>query len=326
MVESGAGAAGATGDPAAWTDLARAAAPELAVQPRRLIENGWDSRVLHAVDGGGRPWIFRFPRRREVADEMGRERRLLRLLRGRLGIAVPEWRVDAMVDGQLVIGYPTLPGHPAAYEPEGTGDFRYVIPVPPPRAYARTLAAALVRLHTVEVATVAEVLATGAPTPRTIRDEHARLLRRCAATFSEGAALADRWESQLADDRLWDFAPTLRHGDVHPEHTMVDDSGVVTGIIDWTDSGLGDPAADFVDPRFAFGPRFGAQLLADYAAAGGTVDGRLAERVAILQSWGPAQAALFGLDHGRPEVVARALARLHRQAGRALSRREPSLR
>jgi macrolide phosphotransferase len=301
---------------ARWANLARSAAPGLAIRPLRLIENGWDSRVLHAADGEGRPWIFRFPRRDEVAGEMAGERRLLRLLRGRLGVAVPEWQVDAVVDGQLVVGYPTLPGHPAAYEPEGTGDFRYVIPLPPPRDYARTLAAALVRLHSVEVAAVADGLGTAVPTARAIRDDHAGLLRRCAATFPEGAALADQWESQLADDGLWDFAPTLRHGDVHPEHTMVDDRARLTGIIDWTDSGLGDPAADFVDPRFAFGPRFGALLLADYAAAGGVVGERLAERVAVLQSWGPAQAALFGLDHGRAEVTARALARLARQAGR----------
>ena len=94
-------------------------------------------------------------------------------------------------------------------------------------------------------------------------------------------------------------------------------------MIDWTDAGPGDPASDFVDPRFAFGPRFVDRLISDYAVAGGAVGPRFAERVAVLQSWGPAHAALFGLEHHRPTVTARALRRL-RDQGRAGLRTAPA--
>ncbi len=297
-----------------WAELARAAAPALGIRPVRLIENGWDSRVLLGEDSRTDRWIFRFPRRAEVAREMAREGTLLTLLAGRLGVAVPDWQVDTVIDGQLVVGYRALPGHPAAYEPEGTGDFRYVIELPPPRRYSRTLAAALARLHAVDPTEVADALGTPQRSAADIRAAHAILLGRCAATFPQAAALAPRWEAQLADDGLWDFEPTLRHGDVHPEHTMIHDDGSLTGIIDWTDAGLGDPASDFVDPRFAFGPLFARRLLTDYAAAGGIVGPRLAERIAVTQSWGPAHAALFGLEHDRPAVTSRALGRLAAQA------------
>lgn len=280
-----------------------------------MIENGWDSRVLLALDDAGDQWIFRFPRRAEVAQEMGRERRLLALLRGRLGVEVPHWRVDTVIEGQLVVGYRALHGHPAAYEPEGAGDFRYVLPIPPPHRYSRTLATALVALHAIDPVEVAHTLGTAMPSTTEIRSEHARVLYRCADTFPQAAALRRRWEGQLGDDELWSFDPRLRHGDVHPEHTMVDGRGGLTGIIDWTDAGLGDPASDFVDPRFAFGPLFGARLLSDYASAGGVAGPRFAERIAVLQSWGPAHAALFGLEHDRPAVTARALRRLAAQAG-----------
>jgi macrolide phosphotransferase len=281
-----------------------------------LIENGWDSRVLLTRAADGEHWIHRFPRRDEVAVEMGRERLLLRFLHGRLGVAVPDWRVDVVIGGQLVVGYPALPGQPAAYEPEGTGDFRYAIPLPPPRAYADSLGAALARLHAIDVTEASEALGVAVPTSDDIRAGHATVLARCAATFPQAAALAQRWKALLADEALWQFRVTLQHGDVHPEHTMIDDQARLTGIIDWTDSGFGDPASDFVDPRFAFGPRFGRHLMAAYVAHGGVVDDRFADRVEVLQSWGPAHAALFGLDHARPAVTDRALARLAKQAAR----------
>ena len=145
------------------------------------------------------------------------------MLRGRLGVAVPEWRADTVVDGQLVVGYPALPGHPAAYEPEGSCDFRYVIPIPPPRAYSREmLARVLARLHSIDVTMAAGRLGIAIPTVTAIRDGHATVLRRCAATFPGKLGALAPMEVQLADEGLWDFTPTVRHGDVHPEHTLID--------------------------------------------------------------------------------------------------------
>jgi macrolide phosphotransferase len=119
-------------------ELVRRVVPDRDVQPSRLIELGWDHRVLAAtVDGV--PWIFRFPRRPDV----DRERRLLQLVGSRLPVAVPDWQLDTTVGDRTVIGYPELPGAPAAEEPSGDGDFVFRIAVPPPPAYSTGLATAL---------------------------------------------------------------------------------------------------------------------------------------------------------------------------------------
>ena len=120
----------------------------------------------------------------------------------------------------------------------------------------------------------------------------------------------------MDDDRLWGYPTVLRHGDVHPEHTLVDADGAVVGIIDWTDAGLGDPASDFLDPRHAFGGAFGDRLLAAYLAAGGVADPALSRRVVLLQSMGPVPSFLYGLDADRPAIAERGRQRIAAMAGR----------
>ena len=298
-----------------WLDLARAATPQLELHGLEVIETGWDSRVLRAVTTVGDRWIFRFPRRADVLADLARERTLLAALRDVLPVAVPHWQVHTTVGVQLVIGYPELAGFPAAEEPRGDGDFEFRITLPPPAVYTSGLARTLAALH--------RLAPPGLPLVRT--DD---LRRRAAETLGEAddvavpPVLLDYWRSWIGDDRSWTFEPTLTHGDVHPGHTMIDDTGALVGLIDWTDSGWGDPASDFVDPRHAFGPAFGTELLDQYAVSGGRPDGVL-ERVIRRQSFGSLSAARFGIEQGRPELTRRAMERMDAQAARIASGRPP---
>ncbi|SDO53094.1 macrolide phosphotransferase [Nakamurella panacisegetis] len=298
-----------------WTDLARRAAPQLRLRGVEVIETGWDSRILRAVAASGERWIFRFPRRAEVLPDLARERTLLDLLGGALPVAVPDWQVHARVGPQLVIGYPELPGFPAAEEPLGDGDFDFRIALPPPAVYAGSLGRTLAVLHRL---TPPGLPAATAGDLRTVTD---RLLRR-SADLPVPAVLSAYWQSWIDDDTLWAFEPRLTHGDVHPGHTMIDDAGALVGLIDWTDSGWDDPASDFVDPRHAFGPAFGADLLAAYARAGGVTAG-VSDRVIRRQSFGALHAARFGVDHARPELTRRALERMTGQAAHLECGRSP---
>ena len=297
-------------------DLARRAAPDLGLIPVRMVENGWDNRVLFADDRDARRWVFRFPRRIEVVADLDRERKILRLVRHRLTVAVPNWRVDRVIDGQVVVGYPSVPGGPAGYEPDGDGDFSFTIPTPPPDRYAQSLGEALAALHKVDATDVAATLGEGLPDPAVARDRWRALHERARESVPIPGALAAFWARQVNDDRLWDYPVVLRHGDVHPEHTLVDTDASLTGIIDWTDAGLGDPASDFLDPRHAFGPAFGDRLLAVYLAAGGVADPALAERVVLLQSMAPVPSFLYGLETDRPAIAERGRQRIAAMADR----------
>ncbi|GGM01081.1 phosphotransferase [Nakamurella endophytica] len=297
-------------DLARW---ARAALPGRRVEPVEVVEVGWDHRVLRAaVDG--RPWIFRFPRRPDVLPDVARERHLLALLRDRLPVPVPHWQVDTTVAGQAVLGYPELPGHPAGDEPASDGVFRFRLPVPPPDGYARTLGAALAALHRFPADEVADAIG---PPPAAGGAGRLRQLLGDVERAVDVPGTLRRWWLDALDGRLGGAVPTcLVHGDVHPGHTLVDDRGLLTGLIDWTDAGWGDPAADFVDPRHAFGAGFADRLLDRYAAAGGTVDPGLRHRMATLQAFGPLHQAAFGLSAGSPHHVRLATVRMAASAAR----------
>lgn len=60
-------------------------------------------------------------------------------------------------------------------------------------------------------------------------------------------ALDARLARYLAGGPKWAYEPRLLHADVSPGHVLVDaEHGRVTGVIDWGDATIGDPARDFI--------------------------------------------------------------------------------
>ncbi len=63
--------------------------------------------------------------------------------------------------------------------------------------------------------------------------------------------------------------PRLLHNDLHAWNVMVDwEATRLTGIIDWSDAGVGDPAIEFAGMPLPFA----SKMLAAYKASGGQVD------------------------------------------------------
>lgn len=58
------------------------------------------------------------------------------------------------------------------------------------------------------------------------------------------ARAARLFESFLADERAFAYEPVLKHGDFGPSNILFERAaGQITGILDFGNSGLGDPAA-----------------------------------------------------------------------------------
>src|SRR5207253_3160794 len=81
----------------------------------------------------------------------------------------------------------------------------------------------------------------------------------------DGAAVR-AWVSRLVDTPPWTRRPCWVHGDLYARHLIVDEHHTATGVLDWGDVHLGDPAIDltlaftFLPPesrdafRAAYGP------------------------------------------------------------------------
>jgi len=69
-------------------------------------------------------------------------------------------------------------------------------------------------------------------------------LDRAMATGKVPSVMLNRWEDALGNENLFRFMPTVINGILSPESVLELD-GEISGILDWMDLQIGDPARDF---------------------------------------------------------------------------------
>jgi aminoglycoside phosphotransferase (APT) family kinase protein len=275
--------------------------PELRQAPVETLATGWDNTVF-LVDGR---WVFRFPRREMALDCLARETAVLPRLAGRLPLAIPVPELIGQPSGCFpwpFWGARLIRGQELA-ESGLADDARAVA--------AGQLGEFLRQLHAPPLA--AEV-GTGLPrdpmrrTDPTIR---AVMARERLARLAE----IERYEPDPALDQLLAegerVGPTeapvvLVHGDLHARHLLVGSDGAATGVIDWGDACLADPAADLALAYAGFvGPARSA-----FFTAYGCVDGERELRARVLAVFLSAALADYAASTGRPALLTEALAGL----------------
>jgi hypothetical protein len=230
------------------------------------LGEGWDSRAELV---GGR-WVERRPRRPEIGPQLVRETVVMPWLAPQLPLPVP---VPVVVSPDpLVVRHELVPGELAALN----------------ATQGRQLGEFLLALHAVPVE---EAAARGvSPTRLPIERFRAEVLPHAP----EGAPLLAALPGLPAD--------TLVHGDLGPEHVL-GRGGVLTGVIDFGDLHIGDPAIDLAWALNATPPEFAHALAETYG-----VTGELRERASIWHQLGPWDEVLFGNDNGDERMVAEGLA------------------
>ncbi|MBW5480588.1 phosphotransferase [Streptomyces bambusae] len=277
----------------------------------RADESGWDFRVTHVRDTDGTWWILRQPRRPEASGQLVLEGAVLAAVRDRMPVPVPHWRLDT----PDLVAYPRLAGEPAGTEDPDTLVYGWSMdPLAHAGHYLEPLARALVAVHTTPLGGSPALAGRAQSDPGAVRARIAGRLARARAELPLPAAGLHRWQTWLDDDRLWPGRLGLIHGDVHPGHTLVvrPRSGppVLSGLLDWANADVGDPAADFVDMLYAGGPAVLDGLLDAYRAAGGEVRDGMRAHILARASFLWVHVALRGLDTGRPAWVRTALRRM----------------
>jgi aminoglycoside phosphotransferase (APT) family kinase protein len=138
----------------------------------------------------------------------------------------------------------------------------------PPRdlaAFAAAMARFLTDLHRVPAGVAAGVVTPARPL-REWFDETVQLWREAESGFpADDRAAVERF---LTDPVPADPARmVLCHNDLGDEHIVLTDDGRdVSGVIDWSDAVLGDPARDLALLAFDFGPDMLDRVLQTYAS------------------------------------------------------------
>jgi hypothetical protein len=116
-----------------------------------------------------------------------------------------------------------------------------------------------------------------------------------------GAGLLD---DIVGRDSTFDFEPTLVHADLGPDHILCTTSAI-SGVIDWGDVRIGDPAIDLSWLMNSLPPAMRKAIGEAYGSVAGDA---LTARAVNWHRLGPWHEVIYGLDVGRPEFVDRGLA------------------
>ena len=230
------------------------------------IDDGYDFQVAIVDD----EWVFRFPRRSGVEEALELEIAVLPALAQVLPVNVPSF--EHVARNPLFVGYRLIRGQPLVNEDaEGVRTF-------------------LEALHAQD--------ASGLPVERhdwveTYRKQCAEFERLVFPVVdSDRRAEAKRLFGEA--ETLVDFTPSLTHADLGPGHLLVRD-GRLTGVIDWGDMCVGDPALDYA--WLLNGP------FADW-----DIDADLRRRARFYHRLAPWYEAHYGLFTNQPAHTERGLA------------------
>ena len=219
-------------------ELVESQFPELAPVEVEPLGDGWDNT---AVLVGGEI-VFRFPRRQVAVGLLEAECGVLGRIGSRLPlpIPVPEW-----------IGGPEerFPWPFAGYRKlRGETADRAALDRESRDRAAPSLGEFLAALHAFPAAAAREA---GAPPDTWRRLDNPYRAEQIVGRLAEavdGGAIGDPHPLEaVVEDVPLDWRPgteTLAHGDLYSRHLLVDELGRPSGVIDWGDLHVGDPAVD----------------------------------------------------------------------------------
>jgi aminoglycoside phosphotransferase (APT) family kinase protein len=203
--------------------------PQLAQQSIQFLGSGWDNQAF-LVD---EIWVFRFPHRQLAVELIKKECRWLPALAKQL---------------PLPTSSPTWIGEPSELFPFPFAGSRLILGESLDQALkseerlAHRIGDFLRKLH--------EVPIHGDPPSDDLR--RADIPFRVELLRKQVSLGGFHSEDELAIERAFEAAADARpakhrtwvHGDMYPRHVIVQPQGEVSGIIDWGDLHVGDPALD----------------------------------------------------------------------------------
>ncbi len=262
--------------------------PEFRGAHVELLDEGLDFRVFE-IDA---KWLFRFPKREASVAKLNMERKLLSGLGEWVSLPVPNFEYfheSRDSSSKIFAGYRKLPGIP--------GDISKTVDR---HRVARELGVFLERLHTYPVDKAREA---GVLEERDLlahwRDKSREQLRRLVGPNVNQGLLRRYLENDAPS--TFDGAPSLVHNDLWAEHILVDTrSGGVSGIIDWGDTIIGDPAIDFACLYAWYGESWLENVLMHYTT---TLDAEVFSRSRYLATCLAIRNITLGQDIGRAQWI-----------------------
>ncbi|MEO0049275.1 MAG: hypothetical protein RL556_607 [Actinomycetota bacterium] len=149
-------------------------------------------------------------------------------------------------------------------------------------------------------------------------------LDRAAETGKVPSVLLSRWENALADVSLFKFLPTVIHADMHGDHVL-ESEDQVSGILEWGNLQIGDPAADFAWIVGSQNHDVAYAIMLEYQALRPNTDSHLKQRAELYGELELARWLLHGVKTRDETTIIEAVGMLEDLALRVEANEVPSL-
>lgn len=270
------------------------------------ITGGWSYWTFEAGhrghnehdDSSTPSWIFRFPRNSVIVENLRKEQAVLSIVAPRIDFAVPRFEHVATWHGQPYAGYRRIPGRPLSGR-QFTG-------IKLAAEVAESIAVALSSLHAIPASRVVEACGVEATIEAWGQCYH-ELRDTVRARVTPLLDSRSRNAVEFGFDRFLDEElatledVTLVHCDLGCEHILIEEAGMaVTGLIDFEDVTIGDPAIDFVGVFVTFGMETVKRVRASYARA---LDANFISRLRFYTWMASCHEILYGLEEGKSDLV-----------------------
>ncbi|WP_454192929.1 phosphotransferase [Paenibacillus sp. Marseille-Q7038] len=274
--------------------------PQLSSKQVKRLGWGWDNTVFLIGD----EYVFRFPRRTIAVGSIRMEGKLLPKLEAYMTIPYPK----PLFYGEASDEYPA-PFLGYAYVP---GDFPIGLTEERRALSAETLAKFLRRLH--EFPVQAALKCGVQQDHRSLTDIASRkvklegFLSKVVEHLSpEESGVIKAYISRLQTDRV-EAVNALLHGDLHFKNMLVNENGIVSGIIDWGDLSVGHPACD-LSVAYSFLPPYARGVFFETYGGADEETKLLARLIAVYI---PVLILMQAVDDGNEAIAAEAKSNIMR--------------
>ncbi|TPW75863.1 phosphotransferase [Schumannella soli] len=174
---------------------------------------------------------------------------------------------------------------------------------------AASIGRAVAAIHSLPTSCVTEV---GLPSlgPVHAHQTSGAIVGKAIETGLLPAALRERWEAALADDRLWQFQPTVVNGDLSSE-TVLSHAEQVTGVLGWHELRVADPARDLAWLFSGRRSELSETVVAAYLQERPAADRQIGQRASFYAELEIASWLLHGTQTRSTEIVDDAVQMLH---------------
>jgi aminoglycoside 2''-phosphotransferase len=250
---------------------------------------GGSHRVFHVNN----EYIFRFTHNVPL-NFLKREKEVLTFLHNRVSIPVPQYKYYCETCPSLkgaAGGYPKLQGEPLQD-----------VSIENPQKIAHHMGRVLSELHAVEYPELFDyqkVLQSPITFYHTIQKY----------VFPVLTQKEQKWTHTLFKSYIstsWDFKPVFVHGDCDSSNILYNPDTGISGLIDFEDAGIGDPAWDFCALHAEYGNTFLKNMISTYEPQDATLIKRIqfhARRIIFHE-------IVYGVQYNHPEYTKNGLIRL----------------